>query len=165
MKKTMLVPMMLLACTSLGFAQKTETEPARPFFGVGGAFTTNTLQPWQLGVQAGATNLIGPVGVRGSAGITLGTDGPSYAFQGNLMYGGGNEGLDFYTGLGFGVRRENGTEARWTYGPNALLGLEYALTKNLSLTLEGQGGYLFNTLPNATPWRFGASAALRIYLR
>lgn len=165
MKKTMLVPLTFLTCASLGFAQSAEVQPATPYFGVAGAFTSSTLQPWQLGVQAGATNLFGPLGVRGSAGLTLGTDGPSYAFQGNVLYSGGNEGLDFYTGLGYGVRRENGAEARWTHGPNALLGVEYALTKNLALALEGQGSYLFNTLPSTSPWRFGASVALRFYLR
>jgi hypothetical protein len=171
MKQLLITPLILASLTGIGFAEETKAEKPAPYFGVAASFMTSTQQPWQLGVQAGVANLIGPLGLRGSAGIRLGAGGPSYGFQGNVTVGGAStvgdaslDQLDLYAGLGYGVRREVGTETRWSHGPNVLAGLEYALAPRFSLTLEGQTDYLFNTLPNITPWRFGVSVGARIYL-
>jgi hypothetical protein len=165
-KHVLLVPIIALALAGSSLAQSFSSEPT-PYFGVSTSFTTSTLQPWQLAVQGGTNNLIGPFGARASAGITLGTDGLSYALQGNLIASGGRRGpLGFYTGLGYGVKLEkSATDSRWTHGPNAIVGIEYALVSNLALTVEGQVDYLFNILPSAIPWRFGVSVGARIYLR
>lgn len=130
MKRFLMVAIVGLAAT-LSAALAQEAEP----FGGGGLSVGLTTGGSSLVVQGGATDLLGPLTLRGALDISLG--GGSAGLEVAVLYPLSGDELTPYVGGGLGVGL--GIAA---YGLGVIGGLEYPVSDDVGLFGELQPGYL-----------------------